>query len=362
MTSIDQVLVSASPGDAVTNAALGLRAALRRSGSSEIYAHFRDPALEDEVRPLDAYDGRPDPSPEADLLVYHASIGQHEVGDFLHRRPERLVLVYHNISPASAFEPYDPAFARLLTLGREEVAGLRDRTLRAIADSAYNAGELAEMGYADIRVSPPVTAVPELLEVTPEASVAEQMAGEEGPVILSVGQILPHKRPDLLLQAFHVLTTYLLPSARLLMVGAARLPRYGASVRQLARELNLTRAWITGPVSPQTLAAFYRRADVFVTTSEHEGFCVPLLEAFAFDVPIVARACAAVPETLGDGGIALPADAGPALVAEALALVAGDEELAEHLVAAGRRRLVELGPDNAAATGLSHILDLVAGR
>lgn len=362
MTSIDQVLVSASPGDAVTNAALGLRTALRRSGPSEVYAHFRDPALEDEVRPLDAYDDRANPCPDADVLVYHASIGQQEVGDFLHRRPERLVLVYHNISPASAFEPYDPDFARLLTLGREEVAGLRHRTVRAIADSAYNAAELAGMGYDDIRVSPPVTAVAALLEVTPDASVTEHMAGEEGPVILSVGQILPHKRPDLLLQAFHVLNTYLLPSARLIMVGAARLPRYGASVRQLALELNLARAWMTGPVSPEALAAFYRRADVFVTTSEHEGFCVPLLEAFAFDVPIVARACAAVPETLGDGGIALPADAGPALVAEALALVTGDKELARHLVMAGRQRLMELGPENAAATGLSHILDLVPDR
>ncbi len=362
MTSVDQVLVSASPGDAVTNAAFGLRTALRRSGPSEIYAHFCDAALEEEVRSLDAYDSRPAPRPSTDLLVYHASIGQKEVADFLHRRPERLVLVYHNISPAPAFEPYAPDFARLLTLGREEVAGLRDRSIRAIADSAYNAAELADMGYDDIRVSPPVTAVAALLEVTPDSSVAEQIAGEEGPLILSVGQILPHKRPDLLLQAFHVLTTYLLPSARLAMVGAARLPRYGASVRQLARELNLTRARITGPVSAEALAAFYRGADVFVSTSEHEGFCVPLLEAFAFDLPIVARACAAVPETLGDAGVSLPADPGSALVAEALALVAGDEELAKHLVTAGRQRLAELGPDNAAAIGLSHILDLVPDR
>lgn len=359
MTSVDQVLVSASPGDAVTNAALGLRAALRRSGPSEMYAHFRDPALENEVHPLDRYGRRPSPRPDADLLVYHASIGQPEVAEFLHRRPERLVLVYHNISPASAFEPYDPAFARLLTLGREEVAGLRDRTVRALADSSYNASELEEMGYHDIRISPPVTAVAELLDVTPDPSVTERITGQDGPVFLSVGQILPHKRPDLLLQAFHVLTTYLLPSARLVMVGAARLPRYCASVRQLARELNLSRAWITGPVSPEALSGFYRHADVFVSTSEHEGFCVPLLEAFAFDLPVVARACAAVPETLDDAGIALPHDAGPSMVAEALALVAGEAELAETLVRAGRRRLVELGPERAAATSLGHILDLV---
>lgn len=360
MTSVDQILVSASVGDAVTNAAFGLRAALRRSGPSELYAHFRDPALAGEVFPLDAYARRPTPRPEADLLVYHASIGQPEVAGFLHQRPERLVLVYHNISPAAAFEPYDPAFARLLSLGREEVASLRDKTVRALADSAFNGAELAAMGYTDIRISPPVTGVAALTEIHPDPSTVERLAAEgPGPVFLSVGQLLPHKRPDLLLQAFHVLSTYLLPSARLVMVGPARLPRYAAAVHHLAQELNLARAWITGPVSAPVLAAFYRRADVFVSTSGHEGFCVPLLEAFAFDVPIVARECGAVPETLGGAGVVLPPEDGPTLIAEAMALVAGDTALAIELVTSGRRRLEELGPEEAAVIALGHILDLV---
>jgi len=232
--------------------------------------------------------------------------------------------------------------------------------VRALADSAYNGAELAEMGYTDIRLSPPVTGVAALTDLPPDPSTVERIAAEgEGPVFLSVGQLLPHKRPDLLLQAFHVLSTYLLPSARLIMVGPARLPRYAAAVHHLAQELNLDRAWITGAVSAPVLAAFYQRADVFVSTSEHEGFCVPFLEAFAFGVPVVARACAAVPETLGGAGIVLPPEGGPALLAEAMALVAGDTALAARLVGAGRRRLDELGPEQAAATALGHILDLV---
>lgn len=360
MSSIDQILVSASTGDAVTNAALGLRAALRRRGPSEIYAHFRDPALNRDVLPLEAYSRRPEPRPEADLLVYHASIGQPEVASFLHERRERVVLVYHNISPAAAFEPYDLAFARLLALGREEVVDLRPRTVRALADSAFNASELTEMGYPDVRIVPPVTGVDALLHVTPDSGTLDRLGGEgEGPVVLSVGQLLPHKRPDLLLQTFHVLSTYLNPSAHLVMVGPARLPSYARLVHQLALELNLAQVWMAGAVSVEVLAACYRRADVFVSTSDHEGFCVPLLEAFAFELPIVARACGAVPETLGGAGIAVPPEDGPVVLAEAIALVSHDAELAVQMVADGRRRLEQLGPEQAASTALRNILDLV---
>lgn len=357
---IHQVLVSASPGDAITNAAFEIRSLLRRIGSSEIYARYFDPTLATEVHPLERYAQRATSRPDVDIICFHASIGEPDVLSFLLERPERLVLLYHNISPADVFRDYDPAFAGLLDAGRRELSDLVERTHVALADSTYNAEELDRLGYRDVRVSPLIVDLSRLQSVVPHPATVNHLQTEvEGPVALFVGQLLPHKRPDLLIEAFHVLVTYLVPDAHLLLVGAGRLPGYRRALDAFVHELNLPNAWITGPVTDAELAAFYRRADVFVTASEHEGFCVPLVEAMAFDVPVVARSHAAIPETMGDAGVALPPDDDPVLLAEALAAVVTDGSLAGHLRARGRARVEEFSPEHSRASFLAHLADIV---
>src|SRR6185369_13859537 len=168
---IHQVLVSASPGDAITNLALGTRRLLRRVGASEIYAYHIAPELHDDVLPLSAYRTLH----ARNLLIFHASIGQSEVHEFLTARAEPLVLVYHNVTPGKYFIPYDPVFADLLDLGRREVERLRPRVVCAIADSEYNARELEEMGYHDVQIVPPVVNVRHLSTVEPRASTLHHL-------------------------------------------------------------------------------------------------------------------------------------------------------------------------------------------
>ncbi|MEO7442029.1 MAG: glycosyltransferase [Acidimicrobiales bacterium] len=356
---IHQVLVSASPGDAITSSAFELRRLLRRIGPSDIYARYFDPSLVGDVFPISTYARRRrSRRPAADLLVFHASIGEPEVLSFIHERPERLVLMYHNISPASAFLPYDPAFAGLLEGGRRELEHLKDRAVMALGVSTFNAEELLRIGFTNVRVAPLVLDVRSLVTREPDPDTANHLATQmTGPMVLFVGQMLPHKRPDLLLKAYHMLVTYSRPEANLVLVGAGRLPRYSQALQLFAQELNL-RAWIAGAVTPAQLTAFYRRADVFVTASEHEGFCVPLVEAMACGVPVIARSHGAIPETLGGAGLLLPPDDDPALMAEAMAAVVGDLALRQKLVARGHRRLGGFDPDEARATLLSHLLDV----
>jgi glycosyltransferase involved in cell wall biosynthesis len=95
---------------------------------------------------------------------------------------------------------------------------------------------------------------------------------------------------------------------------------------------------MVGSVSAAVLAAHYRTADVFVCLSDHEGFCVPLLEAMHHRLPIVAFAATAVPETLGNGGLCLP-DKEPAAVAHAVSRVLTEDALRTHLVRAGEERV-----------------------
>lgn len=350
---IHQVLVSASPGDAVTNSAFGLRDLLRRIGPSEIFSHYIDPRLEPDVARLGEYAGE-----RGDVLVYHASIGEPAVLSFLLARPEPLVLLYHNMTPARYFLNLDPAMAALLSAGREELAALAPRVTRALAVSAYNAADLESLGYTDVGVAPLVVDLAGFASVVPDPVIAGRLAELDGPMVVFVGQFLPHKRVDLLLEAFYVLSTYLLPEARLTLVGPSRSAPYRRAMERMVGELSLD-AWIMGEVSDAELAAVYRRGSCFVTMSEHEGVCVPILEAMAAGVPTIARACAAIPETMGGAGLLLPAEEDVLLAAEAIAAVLGDAALSASLVAAGRERAAAVDPEAARASFLRHLVDVI---
>ena len=357
---VHQVVVSAAPGDAVTSAALELQAAFRAIGPSGLYARYIHASLEDRFEFLEDLEAQRQSDAHDDVIVFHVSIGEPPVFAFIRDAPERLVVNYHNISPPDPFLSYAPEFARLLEQGRRETAALADRAVLALADSAYNARELEAMGYARVEVAPPVV---DIYRLEAEAASAEldRRVGTvtDGPVVLYVGQQLPHKRPDYLVQMFHLLSTYLDPSAALVMVGAARLPSYAKAVEQEVAELNLDSVVMAGMVEDATLAAWYRRADVFATASEHEGFCMPIVEAMAFGVPVVARGFAAVPETVSGAGVIVPPDASPAVFAEAVARVIRDDRLRPALVDAGRRRVREFAPARARATIVTHLLAAV---
>jgi glycosyltransferase involved in cell wall biosynthesis len=335
---IHQVLVSASPGDAITNFALGIRRILRRIGPSEIYAYHIGPELHDDVLPLANYR----PRHARNILMFHASIGQPAVHEFLSERAEPIVLVYHNITPGRYYEPYDPFFADLLVLGRQEVERLLPRVRIAIAASHFNARELEEMGYRDVHVVPPVVNVRRLSKVEPRAAMMTHLESLDAPILLAVGQLIPHKRPDFLVKMMHVADTYLGMRGFLMLVGHQRVERYARAIREQVLELNLAGVHLVGAVDEPDLVAMFRSASAVVTASEHEGYCLPLLEAMTFDTPIVARGCAAIPETVGDAGILLPPTEGPALFAEAATELLADDALRDCLVTAGRRRLDEL--------------------
>jgi len=357
--AIHQVVAGAAPGDAVTGAALRLRGLLRRIGPSDVYAGLVDPALAGEVWSVDEYEARAGTG-AGDVLVYHAAVGEPAVAAFLQRRPEPLVLLYHDITPAAFFAALDPPLAHRLAGGRAEVAGLRRRVVLPLAVSGSSAAGLEALGYRDVRVSPLPLELSALRELEPDPATVERLAHEADgrPVVLFVGPLLPHKRPDLLLSAFHVLCTYRVPEAHLVLVGAGPLPGFRRALEGVIDELGLD-AHITGWVSKAELMAYYRGATGFVTLSEHEGVCAPLLEAMALDVPVTARAHAAIPETVGDAGLLLPPGDDPLLAAEAMGDLVSDGGLRGELIARGRQRVADFDPDVAEATFLGHLADVL---
>jgi len=332
--SVHQVLVTAAPGDAVTNSAFEIRSLLRQHGKSEMFACNVHHELQDDVLAIADYDTHVPPE-ERPLTIVHVSMGDDRFLPFVSSLPGQLIVSYHNITPPKYFAPWDAETTRLLDSGRASLEALRDRTALALADSSFNAADLHDAGYRLVRVAGLILGVERLLDIEP-ATLDARFAG---PVVLSVGQLYPHKRADLILASFRELVTHHLPGAHLVLAGSARLPAYAEAVNRYAHRLGIAqKVTVTGHIADEELVAWYRRADLFVVASEHEGFCVPMIEAMQFDIPIVARANGAVPETLGGAGVLVPGDTGPRTLAAVIAEVLGDQAASDALRARGRNR------------------------
>jgi glycosyltransferase involved in cell wall biosynthesis len=346
LTQVHQFLPSYATGDAVSGHTVRARQILREMGfESEIFAersHGADPDAS--VLPLDAFERRGD---QGDTwLLYQHSIGS-RLGRFLLDRPERLVVNYHNVTPASFFEPWDLHIAAELALGRRHTAMLAPRAAAGIAVSVYNEQELRDAGFQKTAVAPVLFDVDSLRRDVDETALAQRMAAKDGggADIVFVGRVAPHKAQHDLVRAVAAYRKGYDSSARLHLVGARSSERYWSALQAFIDDAGLHDAvTLTGAVSAGELGAYYRSADLFLCLSEHEGFCVPLLEAMANDVPVVGYAAAAVPETLAGAGVLIDGkDA--ATVAAAMHLVLGDGKRRDALVDAGRRRLAAFAPD-----------------
>jgi glycosyltransferase involved in cell wall biosynthesis len=163
---------------------------------------------------------------------------------------------------------------------------------------------------------------------------------------LFVGRIVPNKRIEDHIRLAEVYKRYVDSYYRFIFVGRTDgLPRYYAQIQALISEFQMLpdRFWFTGPVPDEDLAAFYRWADVYVSLSEHEGFCVPLVEAMAADVPVLAYAAGAVPETLGGAGV-LFAPKDLEFAAEMMGTLVYDRPVRAGVLEGQRRRLADFAP------------------
>ncbi|MEM9035727.1 MAG: glycosyltransferase [Actinomycetota bacterium] len=291
-------------------------------------------------------------------IVYHLSVGS-EMAGALADRPEPLVVDYHNITPARFFDAWEPSAAYSVSLGRRQIPQLARRSTAAMADSAYNEDELVQAGYGSTGV------VPILLDTaTFDHEVDEAMAErlrQGGPLWLFVGRVTPNKAQHEIVLAFAAYRRLVDPMARLAIVGGVSSHAYDTALRKLVAELGLGDAVdLTGSVSDAELGAWYAAADVLVCLSDHEGFCVPLLEAMWNGVPIVAFATTAVPETLGDGGLLLH-DKSPVHVAVAVDRVLRDDALRTAMIDAGRARIADFALERTTEQLVEFLTPVVEG-
>lgn len=337
---INQWVPAAHRRDAVGDSARRVRDLLRAAGhDSDLFALTIDEDLQEDVRPFSDPAAR-----QGDVTIFHYALPSPMTEAFASLRGAR-VLQYHNITPAAFFAPYDPGLFRLAALGRRELQTLVGRVDLALGVSEFNRGELAEMGFGATGVLPIAVDI-DRITMAPKRPALETILSDGLINILFVGRIVPNKRIEDHIRLGELYKRYTDNYYRFIFVGRYDgVPRYYAQVRSLVSELEMLpdRVWFTGPVPDDDLAAFYRWADVYVSLSEHEGFCVPLVEAMAADVPVLAYAAGAVPETLGGAGVLFsPKDL--ELAAETMATLVYDHEVRDAVIAGQRRRLEDFSP------------------
>jgi len=338
---VNQWLAAAHKGDAIGDNARRTRQLLRSLGhEAELFALTIDEDLEGEVRPFT------DPAARrGDVTVLHYALPSPMTAALAGLDHGR-VLQYHNVTPAAYFAPYDAGLFRLAILARRELETLVGHVDLALGVSEFNRKELEALGFSPTGVLP-IAVDTARLTGTARRPALERLLDDEMVNFLFVGRIAPNKKiEDHIFFAEHY-KRYVDAYYRFIFVGRYDgVPRYYAMIRALISEFqNLEERFIfTGPVPDEELAVYYRHAAVYMSMSEHEGFCAPLVEAMAADVPILAYAAAAVPETLGGAGVQFaPKDLEQA--AELAGALVFDEDFRRGVIAGQRRRLQDFGDD-----------------
>ena len=286
-------------GDAIGHEALGIQRVLRQAGyPSDIYVQTADPrlaSLTEDYRDL-IERSRPD-----NILIHHFSIGS-KASRVAFALPDRMILVYHNITPPSYFIGVNAQLVQQCYSGRRELQAYAARCELALGDSEFNRQDLEHLGFPRTDVLPVVPSF-EHLDVEPNDMLAAEF-DDDRTNILFVGRMIPNKRIDDLIRFFHAYRLKYNRHSRLLLVGAhSGFEEYVAALYDLIRTLNVPDVHLIGHVSNEELTSLYDVADLFLSASEHEGFCVPLVEAFYKRIPVIAYAATAVPDTMDGGGV-----------------------------------------------------------
>ena len=334
---INQWLPAAHQGDAIGDSARRIRSLLRRQGhTAHVYALTIDEDLRGDVR----WFSHPD-AQGGDVTILHYAIPS-PMSMALAELPKLRVLQYHNITPAHFFAPYDASIFKLALAGREDIARLSGKVDLALGVSEYNRQELVALGFDETDVLP-LAINAQQTKVTQNTTALEQILNDGLTNILFVGRIAPNKRIEDHLRLAEHYRRYVDADYRFICVGRTdAVPHYYSALRTQMLDYGLPsdRFLFPGMVPEEELAVYYRHAHAYLSLSEHEGFCVPLIEAMAADVPVMAYGVTAVPETLGGAGVCFtPKDLEWA--AELLGMLVYDEELRTAVIARQRKRVTD---------------------
>lgn len=294
---------------------------------------------------------------ENDIIIYHFSIG-HPMNQMLIHCRGKKILRYHNITPPEFFKGYDWISYENCRAGYKQLMDIKEKIDVCIADSEYNAEDLRKAGYkCPIQVLPIVLSMKEYSQ-RPAWKTFKRYR-DNWTNILFTGRVVPNKKHEDVIDVFYYYKKYINDNSRLIFAG--NFDSDGLYYKDLCRyieRLKLQDVIFTGYLDFKELAACYHLADLFLCMSQHEGFCVPLVEAMIYGIPIIARSQTAVKETMGQAGILLE-DADPKLIAELVEMVLMDNGLRTKIIQSEQERLKYFDENRIKKRFLQYIQDLM---
>jgi glycosyltransferase involved in cell wall biosynthesis len=285
-------------GDAIGNDLLGMARTLRKDGH-ECLLFAEKTRVEADVLPLERL---ADELQEPDtLLIHHHSIRCDLPVRAIERHPSRAIVKYHNVTPPQYFVEASEEIVEQAAVGQQQAVHLAKLGIPFWVDSQFNGGELARVvpGF-QYEVLPPFHQTEFLRNTLPDSDSLDGL-DDWTTTLLCVGRVAPNKKYELAIETLSEYRSRFDPTARLLIAGEQLFPTYTEALHQHAVKHGVADAMIvTGRMSNSQLKALYQSADVLLVTSDHEGFCVPLVEAMGLGVPIVAVPRTAIPDTAAE--------------------------------------------------------------
>jgi glycosyltransferase involved in cell wall biosynthesis len=351
---IHQFSTSLTYGDAISDEMLEIQKVLREQGHrSDIFTRFFDPRLAGlrrdyrEYRKLSSADN---------VVIFHFSIGS-PVSKLFFRVPDRRIMIYHNITPHAFFVDWHRILARECYKGRLEIRLFVDKVDLAVGDSEFNRRELETVGF------PRTGVLPILMDFSkfdrPADPVTKRLFGDGKTNILFVGRVIPNKKFEDLIRTFYFYKKYFNPDSRLILAGEYRgLERYHAALLALVDRLGFQDVHFSGHVEFDELLAYFELADVYLSLSEHEGFGVPILEAFHKEIPVVGFDAGAVGETMNGGGV-LVRDKDFFRIAGLIDVLVRDKDLRRAVIQGQLKALRSYSRENVARILEKHIQEVI---
>ncbi len=337
MPAIHQFVAGFTAGDAISNEARLFQKIFHSwNYKSEIFCDQRSVHKSERAKIKSPQDYAANASAD-DIILLHLSMGT-IANEVFKKLPCKKAILYHNVTPPKYFELINKQIATNLRQGQKQVAELAGSATINMADSQFNADELTALGYHNVKVLPLVLDFSLLQNKVDQHLKNKLNDGRKN--ILFVGRCAPNKKIEDLLQVFAYYHKTINSDSRLIHVGShAGTERYFNLLTTMSKELGIHDAvWFTGSLTQPELNACYEAADAFLCMSEHEGFCIPLIESMLHGLPILAHASSAIPETLDGSGILIDSR-DYALASELLGRLLTDEQLRAAIITKQNHRL-----------------------
>tara|TARA_B100000315_G_scaffold212472_1_gene209862 strand:- start:5570 stop:6634 length:1065 start_codon:yes stop_codon:yes gene_type:complete len=347
---IHQFLPNFHFGDAIGNHTLEIQRILKKSGyKSNIYVEACDSRMS---KLCNNYRKHKKVSSSKNVIIFHYSIHS-DIFDYVRNASDKKIMIYHNITPHRFFKHFDNHLYFLTKRGREVLESYRNVPEVTFAVSEYNAEELRRLGFRKVRVLPIIVDFNQFKSSPNQFVLSKYDNGFKN--IIFVGRITPSKKHEDIIKSFFFYKRYINDKSRLFLVGSySGMEEYYESLKRLIDDLNICDVIFTGKVKCDELITYYKLSDIFLCMSEHEGFCVPLLEAMYFDIPIIAYSSTGIPYTLGESGILLK-EKNYLEIAELIDLVISDKVIRDKIISNQKNKLSQFETDKVADKFIEYI-------